>query len=88
MCDRATRGIRCNVSPEDGEFSPCRRFLKTRKGLTRHIEPRRRIGAGKLVLNYRLPLNDAGTTVLSLSAGTDIGKDKVFFDAGEGGRVY
>ena len=63
------------VSPEDASFT-LQEIPQNKKGTYTAYSTETTDWAGKLVLNYRLPLNDAGTTVLSLSAGTDIGKDK------------
>ena len=63
------------VSPEDASFT-LQEIPQNKKGTYTAYSTETTNWAGKLVLNYRLPLNDAGTTVLSLSAGTDIRKDK------------
>ncbi|OKZ17846.1 MAG: SusC/RagA family TonB-linked outer membrane protein [Butyricimonas synergistica] len=63
------------VSSEDASFT-LQEIPQNKKGTYTAYSTETTDWAGKLVLNYRLPLNDAGTTVLSLSAGTDIGKDK------------
>ncbi len=74
------------VSPEDASFT-LQEIPQNKKGTYTAYSTETTDWAGKLVLNYRLPLNDAGTTVLSWR-GYGHREGQVFFDAGEGGRVY
>ena len=63
------------VSPEDASFT-LQEIPQNKKGTYMALSTEKTDWAGKLVLNYRLPLNEEGNSILSLSAGTDIGKDK------------
>lgn len=63
------------VSPEDASFA-LQELPQNKKGTYTALSNERTNWRGKLVLNYRLLLNDMGTTVFALSAGSDIGKDK------------
>ncbi len=63
------------VSPEDASFS-VQEIPQNKKGTYTALSTETTNWAGKLVLNYRLALNDTETTVFALSAGSDIGKDK------------
>ena len=62
------------VSPEDSRFDS--EVLANKKGTYTENHGESTDWSAKMALNYRLVLNEAGTTVVSLSAGTDIGKYK------------
>ncbi|WP_018336602.1 SusC/RagA family TonB-linked outer membrane protein [Butyricimonas synergistica] len=62
------------VSPENSRFED--EVLDNKKGTYTETNGESTDWSAKLALNYRVVLSEAGTTVFSLSAGTDIGKDK------------
>lgn len=62
------------VSPDDARFES--EVIANKKGTYTETRGESVDWSAKMALNYRVAINESGTTVVSLSAGTDIGKNK------------